>query len=345
MRPAPQRRLVNSQNFLRSRVLVDHLLATSSIQSGDLVLDLGAGRGLLTERLVQRGCRVIAVEKDAGLVATLRQRFAGTPAVTVWHLDILAVKLPSRPYKVFANIPFDATSAIIHRLTGSPCPPEDAYLVVQREAAERVVGRPRGTLLAALLCPWFEVAVVHRFRRTDFTPMPRVDVVMLRLRKRGPPAVVPEHAGLFRDFVVRMFTARQCSLANRLGDLLGRRRARLLMRRLAISQAATPSSVSPRQWLELFVEFQRAAEVPARLLVRGAERRLHRQQLRLRKLHRTRTRASDRPARPVRCARRGGLDSTCRPPPAAACARLLTWGSPRADGPGLWRRPGEGGHR
>jgi 23S rRNA (adenine-N6)-dimethyltransferase len=63
---------------------------------------------------------VIAVEKDPALITTLRQRFGNNTApVTVWGQDILEVHLPCRPYKVFANVPFDATAAIIHHLTSS----------------------------------------------------------------------------------------------------------------------------------------------------------------------------------------------------------------------------------
>src|SRR5258708_32751670 len=102
---APQRASTFSQNFFRSAALVDWLLDRSSIQRGDLVLDLGAGTGLISERLARRGCRVLAVEHD-----------------------------PTRqPYKVFSNIPFDATAAIVSHLTGAEGPPDDTFLVIQRE--------------------------------------------------------------------------------------------------------------------------------------------------------------------------------------------------------------------
>jgi 23S rRNA (adenine-N6)-dimethyltransferase len=306
--------LTNSQKFLRSRALVDRLIAASSIQPRDLVLDLGAGHGIITERLVQIGCRVIAVEKDPVLAARLRARFT---AVDVRRVDILELVLPSQPYTVFANIPFDTTTAIVQHLTRAACPPEDAYLVVQREAAERLVGAPRGTLVAASLAPWFEASVVHRFRRTDFAPMPRVEVVMLRLRKRGPPLVMPEHASLFRGFVVFLFTARQRSLANRLAQLLGRRRAAHLLRHLGLAPTSTPASLAPDEWLDLFSEFQTAANPRTQLLVSEAERRLRNQQRHLRKLHRTRMRGMRRPWR---------LDSSCRPPPAQEVTRLISRG-------------------
>src|SRR5712664_1245025 len=105
----PQHVSTHSQNFFRSPDLVDHLLDRSSVQRGDLVLDLGAGAGLISERLARRGCRVLAIEYDPVLAAYLNARFAGVETVRVIHADALDVQMPRQPYKVFANIPFDAT--------------------------------------------------------------------------------------------------------------------------------------------------------------------------------------------------------------------------------------------
>src|SRR5437868_3853700 len=106
-----------SQNFFRSATLVERLLDASTIRQGDLVLDLGAGTGVISTRLARRGCEVLAVEKDARLAQQLRAELAETRGVRVLHSDILHVHLPRRAYKVFSNIPFDATSAIVNHLT------------------------------------------------------------------------------------------------------------------------------------------------------------------------------------------------------------------------------------
>src|SRR5438067_1558734 len=116
MQPVSSRSLSLSQNFLTSRALVDRLLAASSIGPGDLVFDLGAGSGIIAERLAHRGCQVAAVEKDPGLAHLLTVRFADEPRIRVYRVDVCEMTLPHRPYKVFANIPFDATAAIVDRL-------------------------------------------------------------------------------------------------------------------------------------------------------------------------------------------------------------------------------------
>ncbi|MEK7284514.1 MAG: rRNA adenine N(6)-methyltransferase family protein, partial [Chloroflexota bacterium] len=222
--------LWRTHNFLRRPDLVDQLLDRSRIGRHDVVYEIGAGTGTITDRLAARCHRVLAIEKDPSLCETLRRRFADRPSVDVRCADFLEHPLPRARYKVFANPPFDITTATVTKLVSAAVPPEDAFLAVQREAADRYLGRPSETLYALLLKPWFAPSIVHRFRRSDFTPAPGVDVVMLRLRKRGPPLVAAEHAQLYRDFVVACFTAWQPSVGAALARAIGAQPADAVMR-------------------------------------------------------------------------------------------------------------------
>jgi 23S rRNA (adenine-N6)-dimethyltransferase len=232
---------------------------------------------------------VLAIENDSTLAGHLQERFAGVPSVRVMHADAREVPLPRQPYKVFSNIPFVATAAIVSRLTGAPRPPDDAYLVMQREAAERFVGEPRATLVAVLLAPWFAATCVHQFRRTDFMPVPHVEVVMLRLHKRGPPLVSAEYAHLFRNFAIFVFTSRSTSVTDCLTRLLGIRRARRIAAAVGLGEMA-PSRLAPERWVELFHAVITCAAHDLEWRVAGAERRLRSQQRRLHKTNRTRAR-------------------------------------------------------
>ena len=135
-----RRRIVYSQNYLRSPRLVDRLLDRSAISGDDLVIEIGPGRGVITERLAARCRQVIAVEKDPVLVEELRARFAQGGNVALFAADFLEFPLPLTSYKVFANIPFNITAAIVGKLTSGISPPSDAYLGMQREAADRFLG-------------------------------------------------------------------------------------------------------------------------------------------------------------------------------------------------------------
>ena len=206
-----RRSVVYAQNFIHSRRLAARLVERSSVTSDDTVVEIGPGKGILTRASARQCHHVIAVEKDPKLARQLGHDLSGSN-VTIFEADVLSVPLPATRYKVFANIPFNITSDIVTRLTQSMNPPDDAYLVMQREAGERFVGFPRQSLYALLLDPWFVRSIDYRFKRTDFVPIPRVDVVLLRFSKRGPPLVRPSEAQSYRDFVVHGFTAWQPTL-------------------------------------------------------------------------------------------------------------------------------------
>ncbi|HLZ69861.1 MAG TPA: rRNA adenine N(6)-methyltransferase family protein [Dehalococcoidia bacterium] len=281
-----------TQNFLTDPALIDCLLDASTIGPDDQVYEIGPGTGSITERLLRRCRRVIAVEKDPALVRRLTERFAGCPRLTLRQGDALTALLPAAPYKVFASLPFNRTAAIVSRLTHAAPPPEDQYLVVQHEAALRFCGRPATTLYALLLAPWFEAGIIHRFRRSDFAPRPGVDVVLLRLAKRGPPLLPAAQAQRYRDFVTFAFTCRQPSLAETLHRLEPGRWPRRALADTGIGPNARPGEVPVERWLCLFEAFRRGAGTLAHDRVQGAEARQRRQQTRLHKQHRTRGRAT-----------------------------------------------------
>ena len=279
-----------SQNFLKSPALAASLLEKCDLRASDVIYEIGPGKGLLTELLAQRCRRIVAIEKDPRLAAQLLRRFADTPHVTTYQGDFLDYPLPHGLYKVVANIPFNITAAIVNKLVSAERPPEDAYLTMQREAAHVLLGEPHESLRSVLLKPWYDMEIVHRFRRTDFIPAPRVDVVMLRLRKRGPPLVSRADRQRFRDFVVFLFTSWHAERGTALKDVISRRHLRRISGNLGVdlTAIATPTSIPFEHWLLLFEDFNATRDDRALRLIAGSEERLLQQQRRLQKIHRTR---------------------------------------------------------
>ena len=292
MAARPSSTLWRTQNFLRRTSAIEELVARSGLRPSDVVYEIGAGTGVLTTLLARRGARVIAIERDEDLFRRLRRRFADRRNVTVRHSDFLEQRLPHARYKVFSNPPFDITAAIVTKLTSAAVPPDDTFLAVQREAADRYMGLPRRTLASLMLLPWFDATIIHRFRRDDFVPAPGVDVVMLRLRKRGPPLLPQSRRQLYRDFVIACFTAWQPSIGVALRGRLGVHVAHRLLAGAGLTPDRRPSEVTSAAWLELFDLFSR---LPPGIHVRvaGAEDRLSRQQRRLQKRHRARVPRDD----------------------------------------------------
>jgi 23S rRNA (adenine-N6)-dimethyltransferase len=277
-----------AQNFLRDPRLAASLLDRFDLARDSSVYEIGPGTGVMTEQLALRYRQVVAIEIDPRLAGLLRRRFADRPNVTIYEGDFLRYRLPHAPYQVVANIPFNVTSAIVTKLTAAECPPENAYLTMQREAADALVGKPHESLRTILLQPWFAMEIVHHFQRTDFIPAPRVDVVMLRQRKRGPPLVRRADRQCFRDFVAHVFTAWQPTIEETLKRICARRYLDTVRRGLNFDVDVPPTSLTLEQWLELFASFQSAGDERARAAICGSEKRLVRQQNRLQKNHRTR---------------------------------------------------------
>lgn len=288
MSSAFQQRIFYAQHFLKDFCLVASLIDRSTIGPDDVVYEIGPGKGIITEQLVLRCKQVIAIEKDPRLATLLIQQFADRPHVTIHEGDFLSYRLPHRPYKVFANIPFNITKAIVTRLTTAENPPEDAYLIMQQEAALMFLGQPHESLYTVLLKPWFEGEIVHHFRRGDFVPAPRVDVVLLRLRKRGPPLISHADKQCFRDFVVYVFTAWRPTVGDILKDIFTGRQLKHLRRESGIDLSATPTMISSEQWFHMFAYLKEVGNERAMLAIAGSEKRLMQQQKRLQKIHRTR---------------------------------------------------------
>ncbi len=243
-----------SQHFLRSRALASSLVAQASISQHDLVVEIGPGRGMLTSELARRCKQLMAVELDQRLCHQLRERFQAAPHVSIVHNDFLRIGLPDAPYKVVGNIPYSRTAAIVRRLIDAPSPPEDAYLVVQREAAERFAGGPYApeTLPSLLLKPWCQAEIVRRLRRTDFDPPPSVDSVVLWLARRGRSLVDPSQRVAYRRFIGSCFGRRGNTIARCLGLEFTRRQIGRLGHNLRFDPSSPPSALSFDQWLGLF---------------------------------------------------------------------------------------------
>ncbi len=206
------------------------------------------------------------MELDAELAGDLAGR-VGEPNVLVIAGDFLHTPLPEPPYKVLANIPFARTAGIVRRLTEAAGPPEDAYLIVQREAAERFAGGPYAAegVPSLLLKPWWHMEIVQRLRRTDFHPPPRVDPVVLRLMRRVRPLVEETERALYSSFV-RGAYGRARTVRASLRRELTAEQLRRLGHDLRFDGSAPPSALSFDQWLGLyrFARLRRPVEAAAR---------------------------------------------------------------------------------
>ncbi len=197
-----------TQNFLRDTKLVETLINKSNITSGITVLEIGPGKGIITEALARRvgpTGRVVAVEFDPHLAMQLRARFTDLSQVNIIQQDILSFSLDSLPhnYRVFANVPFNITAKIFHYIFQPLSGPQDAYLIVQKESIQEVGQKkePRATLKSLFLEPIYQIRLIHTFSPHDFSPPPGVKTALFHFQKKTPPALTAQQYTQFCDFL------------------------------------------------------------------------------------------------------------------------------------------------
>jgi 23S rRNA (adenine-N6)-dimethyltransferase len=241
------------QHFLRSPRLAAALVRDASIESTDLVVDLGAGSGRLTAALADRAGRVHAIELDPLWAARLRDRFADRPNVSVIEADAARWRLPEAPFSVVANVPFDRTTAILRHLLDDPrLPLRQADLIVEWGVALKRSARWPSTMLNVLWGAWYEIALVRRLPAALFEPKPRVDAGLLRFVRRPEPLVPDSDGQRFSAFLEHAFTGRGQALRQTLASFLSPRELKRLARELGFDPSAAARDLDLYQWTTLF---------------------------------------------------------------------------------------------
>jgi 16S rRNA (adenine1518-N6/adenine1519-N6)-dimethyltransferase len=209
-------------------------VAAAAIEPGEHLLEVGPGRGALTERLLASpAASVLAIELDRDLVAGLRQRFGADPRFQLLEGDVLALPLQPpagpAPEKVVANIPYNITGPLLERLVGRlDRPLERPYralvLLVQQEVGERIRARPGSSAYSALSVRMQLLArcsTVCPVPPRCFSPPPKVNSELIRLDPLTPDQrLEPELARRTDALLRRCFAARRKMLRNTLAGLL-----------------------------------------------------------------------------------------------------------------------------
>jgi 16S rRNA (adenine1518-N6/adenine1519-N6)-dimethyltransferase len=245
------------QNFLVDRNILDVIERLAELDGDDVVLEIGGGLGVLSERLAQRARYVHVVEIDQDLEGGLRELLAPYAGVSLHIGDALELDLRSLapgPTKVIANLPYGVAATLILRTIAELASVERWVVMVQREVGERFAAVP-GTaaygvpsVLAQLAC---EVRVLRSVGRGVFRPVPNVDSVLLGLRRRGLGAS-PAVNTLVHDAFAHRRKALAGSLALAAGAAPGiRERARSALVAMGHPADVRAERLAPAEFVEL----------------------------------------------------------------------------------------------
>ncbi len=255
------------QHWLVDQGVLDQIVAAAAIQPGERLLEIGPGRGALTERLLRSAAAgVAAVELDRDLLAGLRQRFADDGRFALVAGDALAVDLPPAD-KVVANIPYNITGPLLERLVGRldrPVTPPYRRLVllVQQEVGERIRCRPGSSAYSALSVRMQllgDCQTVCAVPPRCFQPPPKVHSEVIAIDplpadQRLEPAIARGVEQLLR----RCFASRRKMLRNTLAGLLPPDGLAALAAAAGIDLQQRPQELPPSAWVALAAGLNRS---------------------------------------------------------------------------------------
>jgi 16S rRNA (adenine1518-N6/adenine1519-N6)-dimethyltransferase len=255
--PRPARARELGQNFLVDRNIVDVIERLAGLNERDVVLEIGGGPGILSERLADRVRHVHVVELDRSLETALRETLAPFDNVSLHIADALELDLGALhpvPDKVVANLPYGIAATVILRTIDDLPSVRSWVVMVQREVGERLAASP-GTraygapsVLAQLAC---EVRVLRAIPRTVFRPVPHVDSVLVGMRRVGV-APDPSVRALVHDAFAHRRKALAGSLALAPGATPGvRDRARAALVELGHPADERAERLAPEEFREL----------------------------------------------------------------------------------------------
>ncbi len=252
--PPPRKRL--GQNFLIDPNIVRKIVALAELRPDDHVLEIGPGRGVLTEALCRAAGRVTAVEVDARLHAYLESRKAGFPNVELVCEDALAYPVGNLPMGtvVVANLPYYISTPLLFRLLEQHDRFPRMVLMLQDEVADRLVANPGGSdygVLSVMGQYATEITKSFRVSAQCFRPRPEVASAVVILRAHSRRMSQQEEAA-FRTLVKAAFAHRRKTLINSLKDeRYDQKQVTDALNSLSLSPTARAETLSVAQFIEL----------------------------------------------------------------------------------------------
>lgn len=249
------------QNFLHDHNLLRKLVDAADISPGDVVLEVGPGTGTLTEELLDRGAQVIACELDEDLAAIIEERLGDR--ITLIRGDCLEKQrqlnakvieaIAARPFKLVANLPYQAASPLMSTLLIEHPPPQclGQFGTIQKEVAERLMAQPGTKAYGPLTVIVQALAEVHRIAVLSpscFWPQPEVTSAMVAIvpRQEAERLVADEEAArAFARFITELFTRRR----KQLGSIFGRDRSNWPA---GVTADLRPEALSVQQLVQLW---------------------------------------------------------------------------------------------
>lgn len=215
------------QNFLKSMGAIRSIVGAGTIKEGEIVLEIGPGKGVLTEELLAAGAHVIAVEKDDRLIPILSVTFEKeirNGMLTLVHGDILETHVESlvlgKQYKVIANIPYYITGLLFRKFLEEERQPTTIVVLVQKEVAKRIVARDnKESILSLSVKAYGNAKIIDTVDKKMFSPQPKVDSAILAITDINKHFFTDIPEKTFFEYIHAGFAQKRKKVVSNLGNI------------------------------------------------------------------------------------------------------------------------------
>lgn len=250
------------QNFLITPRIVETIAAAGELKIGDMVIEIGPGKGVLTRALLASGARVKAVEKDDRLIPVLQKELKKEIAqgnLEIIHGDIMEMSLENligkeNSYKVIANIPYYITGAVIRNFLSAENKPSAMILMVQKEVATRIIARNnKESILSLSVKAFAKPELIMNVSRGNFFPIPNVDSAVLKLSNIHNPFDDKESEEKFFEIVKAGFGQKRKMLISNLEAVMPREVLEKKFAELGIDKKIRAEDVKLGDWMKISI--------------------------------------------------------------------------------------------
>lgn len=247
----------NSQNFLYNKHLVNKIISLCDINNNDTVLEIGPGKGIITEVLSKKSFQVYAVEYDNALYRDLLSKFKDYNNVNLVKANILNYNIPFKEsYKIFSNIPFTITADILNKFLNDRNL-EEMYLIMQYEPFIKYAGAPffSESYKSLLYKPFFNMDILYKFSQNDFKPSPKARIVLAKFSRKEFPDIKQNEIDLYYDFISYIFMSKNETFLSKLKLIFSYKQYKRVVGQLDVSRDMSITNVDYKDWLKSFKAF------------------------------------------------------------------------------------------
>lgn len=247
------------QNFLTSRKIVNDIVNAAAVSKNDTVLEVGPGKGILTEALLKKECNVVAVEKDERLIEHLEEKFSEEilkNRFQIVNADILTLNisklgLKNHKYKLVANIPYYITGKLLKLVLGGNNQPKKMVLLLQKEVAQRIARDKKESILSISVKVYGEPKYIETVPARYFKPKPKVSSAIISIGNISKNNFKTIDEKLFFVIVKTGFSQKRKKLMGNLKTFADKTTLENMFQEFGINKNARAEEISAELWLNI----------------------------------------------------------------------------------------------